>query len=467
MDSKFSETSASRFLPWIFVAFVAAYILNTLYQAYATPLRDIPGPWLAKLTRFWLFNANIQRNFHSTNVNLHRTYGPIVRIAPNEYSVDDPEAAQNSPWYLGFANPTAEQHVFTIQDVKHHAARLRQVKNLFQLGALMKFENHVDRMMNVFLNQLETFAKQDQSFDLAEWFNLFSFDTIGAMTFGKPFGVLEEGGDINDIISNIAMVSRYGASLGVFHEFYPLIYRVLQLFAPKKIVGIAFVEQFTTEVTEEWKQQSEKDRLIHDENQTGEDSTVIDILGSLLAKHSKSPETFSVADARYHVIPNILAGGHTTAISFAATMHCLMKDPRVLSKLREALGDLTRDQESGHYSLKQTQDCTYLQAVIKESLRLFPAIGNPLARMAPKGGLTILGRYFPEGTILGINPWVAHINPSVFGADAQTFRPERWLESQENADHMEQYMLTVSSPSTPPHPLPPSPPQPLLTHPPS
>lgn len=69
-------------------------IFRTLYCAYATPLRDIPGPWLAKFTRIWLFRAINSRRFNEINIQLHKKYGPIVRIAPNEYSIDDPEATQ-------------------------------------------------------------------------------------------------------------------------------------------------------------------------------------------------------------------------------------------------------------------------------------------------------------------------------------------------------------------------------------
>ena len=94
MDSQVAERSLSTVLPWIFLVLVFIYVLDTIYKTYATPLRDIPGPWLAKFTRIWLFNAIARRDFQTTNVDLHRKYGPIVRIAPNEYSIDDPEAAQ-------------------------------------------------------------------------------------------------------------------------------------------------------------------------------------------------------------------------------------------------------------------------------------------------------------------------------------------------------------------------------------
>lgn len=40
---------------------------------------------------------------------------------------------------------------------------------------------------------------------------------------------------------------------------------------------------------------------------------------------------------------------------------------------------------------------SYLQAVIKEALRMHPATGLPLERVVPAGGATISGYFFPEG----------------------------------------------------------------------
>jgi len=83
----------------------------------------------------------------------------------------------------------------------------------------------------------------------------------------------------------------------------------------------------------------------------------------------------------------------------------------------------------------------YLQACIKEGLRVHPATGLPLARVVPKGGAIIAGTAFPEGVVVGINSWVAHGNTSVFGPDAKTFRPERWLDSAEQSAKMERYFI--------------------------
>lgn len=46
----------------------------------------------------------------------------------------------------------------------------------------------------------------------------------------------------------------------------------------------------------------------------------------------------------------------------------------------------------------------------------------------PATGLTLAdGTVLPPGTIVGTNPWVMHTDTRIFGADAEEFRPERWL----------------------------------------
>lgn len=88
----------------------------------------------------------------------------------------------------------------------------------------------------------------------------------------------------------------------------------------------------------------------------------------------------------------------------------------------------------------------YLQAVIKEALRLHPATGLPLWRVVPEGGAEISGQYFPAGTTVGLNTWVAHYSEEVFGPDAAVFQPERWTESsEEEIKKMDGYYLPVCS----------------------
>lgn len=81
------------FLSCFCLAFLSL-IIHSLFKAYVTPLREVPGPWLARFTRIWLLKAINSRKYQDINIDLHRKYGPVVRIAPNEYSIDDLEASK-------------------------------------------------------------------------------------------------------------------------------------------------------------------------------------------------------------------------------------------------------------------------------------------------------------------------------------------------------------------------------------
>jgi hypothetical protein len=69
-------------------------LLHHLYTCLTSPLNAIHGPWHAKVTRFVLkwheFHFNRTRYLHS----LHKRYGPVVRIAPDEVAFATPEAVK-------------------------------------------------------------------------------------------------------------------------------------------------------------------------------------------------------------------------------------------------------------------------------------------------------------------------------------------------------------------------------------
>jgi cytochrome P450 len=78
---------------------------------------------------------------------------------------------------------------------------------------------------------------------------------------------------------------------------------------------------------------------------------------------------------------------------------------------------------------REAQQLTYLKAVIKEGLRIWPPGTGLLAKVVPPEGDTSNGLFLPGGTDIGVNTWAIMRNAEVFGGDADIFRPERWLEA--------------------------------------
>lgn len=84
----------------------------------------------------------------------------------------------------------------------------------------------------------------------------------------------------------------------------------------------------------------------------------------------------------------------------------------------------------------------FLQACVKEALRVFGPVPMGLPRIAPKGGLLVGDRIIPEGTIVSVSPWVIHYSKELWGEDAHEFNPDRWLAS--GAAEREKFFIPVS-----------------------
>lgn len=68
--------------------------LGAIYRRYFHPLSKYPGPFLASITRWWMVRE-IFSGAHEKHIRaLHKKYGPIVRIAPNEVAIADPNAVK-------------------------------------------------------------------------------------------------------------------------------------------------------------------------------------------------------------------------------------------------------------------------------------------------------------------------------------------------------------------------------------
>ncbi|KAH9215294.1 cytochrome P450 [Leptodontidium sp. 2 PMI_412] len=415
--------------------FIIALCGRALFQAWANPLRDVPGPLLARFSRLWILRAYNSRSYEKVNLNLHRTYGPIVRIAPNEYSIDDLDAAkiiyghggqfEKSPWYYasGGAKPS-ETNIFAERKSSVHADIRRKVAFTYSMTALIKMEQYVDNCSILFRKRLSEFSESGVAIDMARWFQFYAFDVIGELTFAKRFGFLETGKDVGGIIAAVDGLISYAAHVGVYAELHPLLSRVVKyLWGGSRNYVVEFTRQ----------QMSERERIGKNRDDAG------DFLTRCLESEGKNPEfprslTFATC------MGNVSAGSDTTSISLSSILYNLCKHPRVLLKLRVELEEKRANgQLSDPVTFRESQDCPYLQVVIKEALRVHPATGFHLGRVVPNGGANIAGRFFPEGAIVGINAWVAHANKSVFGADASEFRPERWLEDKDNSKRMDRY----------------------------
>ncbi|KAL2670519.1 hypothetical protein Neosp_014307 [[Neocosmospora] mangrovei] len=290
--------------------------------------------------------------------------------------------------------PNAEfKDLFTDQNAARHSANRRLVANLYSVTSLRAMESDVDECVDIFLDRMAELSRSGKS--------------------------------LHDYL-------KYCAVIGVVNELHGLL-SWLMSFLPAN--GIAYVANFCQDSIQEGRKMRSMDTSF-DKAQ--------DFLSKALSLHQANPDKFPDAAIQTLCLTNFGAGSDTTSISLCATIFSLIMHPECLSKVSLKVQDgHLRDEIDEKLALlgdfdkipfKDTQSMPYLQACIKESLRLHPATGLPLARVVPEGGVTISGTFFPAGfladigkSVVGVNSWVAHRNPDVFGPDADEFRPERWL----------------------------------------
>lgn len=107
----------------------------------------------------------------------------------------------------------------------------------------------------------------------------------------------------------------------------------------------------------------------------------------------------------------------------------LLTTPSALHKLRAEMDQGIKDGRiSSPVTNAEAKELPYLQAVIKEGLRMHPPFIGLLAKEVPPQGEVIKGRFVPGGTKIGHSIWHAQRSEKVYGSDAEVFRPERWLE---------------------------------------
>jgi cytochrome P450 len=150
------------------------------------------------------------------------------------------------------------------------------------------------------------------------------------------------------------------------------------------------------------------------------------LLTRFLEAMEKNPETLDHAGIISLLMSTISGASDTTATAMTATMFHLLQNPGTLTKLQQELE--TSNLSEPIPTFAQVSKLPYLHATIREGMRLFPPLSHPLERLVPAGGVEICGKFLPQGTSVGCLQLALHLNPKAFGEDAETFRPERWLE---------------------------------------
>jgi cytochrome P450 len=136
-------------------------------------------------------------------------------------------------------------------------------------------------------------------------------------------------------------------------------------------------------------------------------------------------------EAEGEALLQVIAGSDTTAATIRVVLLNLLTSPLIYHRLQSEIDSAaTSAKISSPITDSEAREMPYLQAVIKEGLRIVPPVTGISFKTVPKGGDTINGIFVPEGTNIGLTYLAMHHSKQIFGDDADIFRPERWLEAE-------------------------------------
>jgi cytochrome P450 len=449
--------------PEAMLATLAVVLLSFFtYRALLHPLAHIPGPFLAKFTGWWRHYHYFRGTWHDDILKVHRKYGRIVRIAPNELSVVDVDATKqlyghghNAPktdWYATWEVPNAAPGLFAARDKKLHAFLRKRVAGAYSMSAILKYEVFIQDCLDLMLSRLEKHAEAGSTVNMANWTNAFAFDVVGELAYGEQLGHLRTETDYNGlrkaIFDGFIVMSTFGHFVGqsrlINNKFVNGILQLLGV--PDAFVGF---QTWTARRVEERINNPggnpREDMLSHFvrmKTDKGEPASFNEVLIEAMnimyvsRPHARTLPIFANS-GRFSG-----AGADTTSIGMRSSLYYICTHPDVYTKVQKEVDDFYESNSlDGPISYQQTQRLPFLTAVCKEAMRLLPSIVYQLLRHAPPG-LTVDGRSVPAGTQIGISPLTQNRDMDVFGPDPDIFRPERWLEDPEKAKYMETMNMT-------------------------
>jgi cytochrome P450 len=277
--------------------------------------------------------------------------------------------------------PIMGEHSVLLLDEDAHLAARKRVMSAFHGAAMRGYGEVVERL---------------------------AAEQVAGWPAGEPFAVHPHMNDISlEVILRIVFGVSDDARLA---RMRPLLQRLVQI-GPLVFLGWLYPR---LEGYGPWRRfallKEETDRALYAE--IAQRRAAPDLAGrtDVLSKLLVADPGQSDAELRDHLVTLLLAGHETTASTLAWTFHDLARRPELLRRVQRAADE---------------NDEAYLEAVVKESMRLRPVIGQVARRLAQP--VRVAGLDLPAGIVVFPSISLVQRTPAIFPSPGE-FRPERFLD---------------------------------------
>ncbi|PVI01002.1 benzoate 4-monooxygenase cytochrome P450 [Periconia macrospinosa] len=429
----------------LFVAFVLAlavsYVVSTtIYCLFFHPLSSVPGPFLCRFSTLPSFYHACKGDRHVWIWQNHQKFGSAFRAAPNLVLFNSTRAyndvhglranIKRGSFYKAWKRNENDVQTISSTEPKEHAKKRKLLNLVFTEQSLKAASplliSHIDRWMEL----LRAVGEEDSwspPRNMSTHVDQLVFDILGDLCFAQKFDTKEPG---ENKLKHIPHLIMRQVAIGYKLSKSPLFDLIVYL-QPRGLNTL--MERARKKPIKEYNafiEGSLDARIASHKTGTSAREDMIHFLLTAVDPDTNEP-AFS---NRYHLLSEtrllVLAGTDTTALALSAIFFYLSHNPTVLEKLTAELR--TTFTSINDIMLGSTlSGCKYLRACIDESLRLSHPAPGELPREVLPGGAVIDGRSFPAGTHVGCSAWAMGRNKSIYGDDAETYQPERWIASSD------------------------------------
>ncbi|KAK7969632.1 hypothetical protein PG996_001927 [Apiospora saccharicola] len=400
-------------MTWTTLAYGSLSLLSVywvswcIYSLWFHPLAKFPGPRLAAISEVWYIWTYVGGKWPWVIENVHKQYGGVVRIAPNELSFVTREAFKDiyaassktrklftkDPMMYDIGQPS---NIAYEMDPEKHAHKLKLMQPAFRTQSLRDQEHIIHEYVDLLMDQLERVSSSATGgVDVTKAFEWLTFDIMGHLTFGEPFGAVKEARShywVSILLDSLLTVSPYS-----MRPRMPILGLLLNL--------VPYCSRSAQAIIESNKHHAnltlEKVRKRIDLGDTHIDDFFDHVL-----KHGDLNEAELASEA------NVLlsAGAETSSTALAATF-CFKSYQAITG---DAVATLP-----------------YLNATLEESMRLFAPVPTGGPRISP--GESVDGQYIPQGTAVAGAAFAVFRDPRCVPAH-DAFEPERWLGERKQTE---------------------------------
>ncbi|KAK6974348.1 cytochrome P450 [Favolaschia claudopus] len=473
-----------------FLLLVALPVLALLFVCRAInllffhPLSSIPGPWYAAVSSLWITTHVLRLEQCKTIHALFQTYGPVVRIAPNKVVFCDSGATKSvySTWkfdksdYYKSLLTNDNDHAMTTLPHAQHSIRRKAYASHYTPSNLSKLQPEIGEVTGKMIDTLHRLPGHT-SVDTLALFRHLGLDILVASSYGFKLGAIDKWAveaqdqlteaigdfpkrgllrsavpkwawnlvceipnarfrllcDSDKIMAEFVCARLYEmrATMNAGKEPLPLVLPTIVAPSPSH-----FLSSFPTFSRASSRASSPSPSCASDDSGYCEDVEKSYMVSRLLNYRYPTGETMPEKDIISECMGHMVAGTDTTSISLSYFLWELTRRQDIVRKLREEI-DAVMPDSAAIPDIKVLNRMEYLNAFIKEGLRLYGAVPSLLERVVPESssknfacadGFDLMGYALPPGTIVGTQAWSMHRDPAVFQSP-ETFLPERWLPS--------------------------------------